>query len=227
MSPDEVGPPGTTPEDIDTSTSSTTDTDKSSGGERQGEDGQLADLIDYFEACGFGDQSGWLVIRWGRNPYIGKNRTYRHGDGQEFFLRWPEEAEGTLLAIVEMAAVGDVYVCPYLRRTAEGRNKGDAVSLRLVHCDVDIYVDPARVTDLGGFAINSGTPGHAHVYVPFTRPVIVAHHEVLAKGMIHHLGADKGKWSDNDVLRPPGTFNYKPTVFDNLPPAPVTWLVRP
>jgi hypothetical protein len=187
----------------------------------------VADLIDYFEACGFGDQSGWLVIRWGREPYLDKNGNYKHGDSAEFALRWPDEAEETLPLILKMADSGDVYVCPYLRQTEGERKKGDAVSLWLVHCDVDVHVDPAVVQDLGGFAISSGTPGHAHVYVALTRPVIVAHHEVLAKGMIHHLGADKGKWSDNDVLRPPGTFNYKPTVFDNLPPAQVTWLVRP
>ena len=30
--------------------------------------GALLDLIDYFEACGFDGQSGWLAIRWGREP---------------------------------------------------------------------------------------------------------------------------------------------------------------
>jgi hypothetical protein len=121
-----------------------TNTDKDAGKSHSNNgDGAVADLIDYFEACGFGDQSGWLVIRWGREPYLDKNWNYKHGDSAEFGLRWPDEAEGTLPAILKMAYDGDVYVCPYLRQTRGERKKGDAVSLSLVHCDVDIYVEPA------------------------------------------------------------------------------------
>jgi hypothetical protein len=45
-------------------------------------------------------------------------------------------------------------------------------------------------------------------------------------GVGAYLGAIDSKITDNDLLRPPGTFNYKPTL-DGRDPAPVEWVVRP
>lgn len=135
---------------------------------------------------------------------------------------------------------GDVYLCPYLmhqdwigegaqRRT--GRAKGQSVARALVHADIDREpFDEAKADNLrvlGGFAIASGSPDHVHAYVGLIESVSPAQHEALCRGLGAYIGgADPAKCSDNDVLRPPGTFNYKPTVFGQ-PPAPVTWLVRP
>ena len=59
------------------------------------------------------------------------------------------------------------------------------------------------------------------------RPVGVAghpeQHEALCRGLAATLGGDT-KYSDNDLLRPPGTWNYKSAV-DGGDPTPVTALV--
>jgi hypothetical protein len=140
--------------------------------------------------------------------------------------QWPEEAETVYAAIEMVGAQGDLYVCPYLRRNP-GRVKGDAVALRLLHTDVDHGLDLEVARELGAFVVGSGTPGNGHVYVPLSRPVTVAEHDALCRGLIERLGGDKGKHSDNDLLRPVGAYNLKPTVFDNRPPARITWLLKP
>ena len=122
--------------------------------------------------------------------------------------------------IERCARLGDVYVCPYLMHGRK-RAKGDAASRKLVHSDVDDgRLDLAVVRELGGFAIGSGTPGNGHVYVLLTHVVMPAQHELLRKGLAAYLGGDMAKISDNDLLRPPGTFNFKPTVAGGKP-APV------
>jgi hypothetical protein len=50
-------------------------------------------------------------------------------------------------------------------------------------------------------------------------PITREQHEVLCRGLAAHLGGDH-KYSDNDVLRPPGTLNYKGRV-DGGEPYPV------
>ena len=55
----------------------------------------------------------------------------------------------------------------------------------------------------------SGAAGHGHVYVPLDYPVTPVQHDILERGLVKRLGGDPGKISENDVLRPPGTFNHK------------------
>ena len=121
-----------------------------------------------------------------------------------------------------------MYVCPYLMRV-DRRAKGMAVDHRKLHSDIDREpFDSAKAEKLdsiGGFAIASGTPDHVHADVPLSESVSVEQHEALCIGMGNYIGgADPGKISDNDLLRPPGTFNHKPRVFDGKPIAPVRWL---
>jgi hypothetical protein len=65
--------------------------------------------------------------------------------------------------------------------------------------------------------------------VPLTESVSFAHHRQLCRALGDHFGAKDSKIADNDLLRPPGTLNHKPTVMDSggRPPALVRWLVRP
>ena len=115
-----------------------------------------------------------------------------------------------------------MYVCPYLM-WADKRTKGAAVEHRIIHSDYDDELDVTKVQAVHGFAVASGSPGHAHVYVPLSDVVTAPEHRMLCEGLRDYLGARDSKITDNDVLRPPGTFNHKPTG----EPAPVTWLVQP
>jgi hypothetical protein len=54
-----------------------------------------------------------------------------------------------------------------------------------------------------------------------------AGHEALCKGLITYMNGDRSKHSDNDLLRPVGAYNLKPTVFENSPARRVHWMVKP
>ena len=112
-----------------------------------------------------------------------------------------------------------------VRRKA--RNKGEALARPLCHADIDggLDLDLVRAIE-GAFAVSSGTPGHGHVYVALTESVTEAQHEMLCRWLGERLGHADNKVSDNDVLRPPGTLNWKPTV-DGGQPLPVVWAVKP
>jgi hypothetical protein len=167
----------------------------------------------------FGDAQGWLCVAVGLKPYRDENGKYRHGDWNECAFRWPQQADNALTYIKKAAPLGDTYCCPYPMKDAH-RAKGNAGQRVLIHADVDRDLDEDKVSLLGGFVVRSGSVGHGHVYVPLEWPVTPAQHEALCRGLAAHLGGD-AKFSDNDLLRPPGTFNYKSAV-DGGDPSPVT-----
>jgi hypothetical protein len=174
----------------------------------------------YFQAC-FDNTAGWLIVAVGHDPYRDERGKYRHRRWSEHPVRWPQQADQAVAAIASQASTADVYACPYLMR--DRRTLGNSVSRVLVHADVDHRIDPAMVAELGGFAVASGTSGHGHVYVPMSYATTRAQHEMLCRALVAHLGGDT-KYSDNDLLRPPGTLNYK-TAVDGGEPCAVEWIV--
>jgi hypothetical protein len=200
-------------------------------------DEREADLRFYLDTC-CRDIEGWLHVGIGYRPFVNAAGKYRHAEFVPGAVRWPDEANGTIALLLAESEHADVWVCPYLMthgviRTKDGkrktgRAKGQAVSRRTVHSDIDREpFDSAKAEKLaamGGFAIASGSPGNAHVYVPLSAPVSVDQHEALCVALGKYIGgADPGKHSDNDLLRPPGTLNHKPTVLCAEPPARVRW----
>jgi TusA-related sulfurtransferase len=171
----------------------------------------------FVETC-CGDIEGWLCVAVGREPYRDDNGKYKHHKWDEVAFRWPAEADKAIDYITRASALGDVYTCPYPMKEMR-RAKGQAARRVLIHADVDGDLDEAEVSRLGGFIVNSGSPGHGHVYVPLAWPVTPDQHEALCRGLAAHLGGDT-KYSDNDLLRAPGTWNYKSKV-DGRDPNPV------
>ncbi len=125
------------------------------------------------------------------------------------------------------AASADVFVCPYLH--PDRRRKGQATRRRHIHADVDGPLDLEQTRALGAFAVASGTKTaegpHGHVYVRLDAEVDAHMHHALCVGLGRLVGGaawDSSKASDEDVLRPVGTLNYK-----HDPPARVRWLIEP
>lgn len=177
-----------------------------------------SDTRRYVETC-FGDAEGWLCVAVGQNPYRDANGKYKHHKWSEVVFGWPADADNALTYIEQTAALGDVYACPYPMKEPR-RVKGGAGQRVLIHADVDGALDEKKAAEVGGFVVPSGTPGHGHVYVPLAWPVTPEQHEALCRGLAATLGGD-AKYSDNDLLRPPGTLNYKSKV-DGGDPNPVT-----
>jgi hypothetical protein len=174
----------------------------------------------YFTAC-LGQTPGWLIVAIGEGPHLEDGR-YTHEKWSERAYRWPAHAAKAVGAIRAAGPTADVYACPYVMKDKH-RLKGNAVTRQLVHADVDGELDAQAVESLGGFAVSSGTPGHAHVYVRLTYAVTAAQHGLLCRGLAEYLHADC-KVSDNDLLRPAGTLNHKPAAAGGEPVL-ADWLV--
>jgi hypothetical protein len=180
----------------------------------------------------YGDRSGVLHFAVGYEPYFNAQGAYRFGNGKWIpgAVLWPspEEIDDLIELLLRESEEGDVYVCPYLM-VGDERAKGLAVDHRWVHADIDREpfdaVKAGKLDSIGGFAIASGSDDHVHAYVPLAESVPAPQHEAMCRGLGVYLGgADPGKCSDNDVLRPPGTYNHKPRVRDGSPMALVRWL---
>lgn len=184
-------------------------------------------MLDYLRAV-YGAAQGHAVVATGSGQYVTEKGKYAHQSWTETAFVWPSEADRLVRALGQASAAGDdAYVCPYLMH-GKSRAKGAAVERSKVHADLDGTAVPLdRLDDLGAYAVSSGTPGHAHVYVDLEGSVPAHWHEVLCRGLGAFLGDADAKVSDNDVLRPPGTLNHKPAAFGYGGPAPVEWLRTP
>lgn len=183
--------------------------------------GQLTAFLDAM----FGTDEGYVHTAVGIDPYLNDNCKYTHKDFKQRAVKWPEGRDETIKAFAGADGAYDIYLAPYLSQSQK-REKGFGKRDK-AHADYDGHnLDIAEVERLGGFAVESGTRGHAHVHIPLTHAVTPAQHDALCRALGQHLGDSDAKFSDNDLLRPPGTLNYKPTLRDE-PAAPVRFLIPP
>lgn len=185
------------------------------------------DLRLYFDTFyGYEGAHGWLHFATA-DPYLDGKGRIKHENWRPWAFEWPAGKSGPAImaAVLDEAAEHDVFNCPYLMSNQD-RHKGCSTGRWFAHTEVDDELDLDKAIALGAFAVGSGSPGHGHVYVPLSRSVDYHEHRALCRGLKRHFGAKDSKVSDNDMLRPPGTNNHKPTTRGE-PPAPVTWLVRP
>ena len=167
----------------------------------------------------FSDRPGYVAMALGYQPYRDDNGKYRHKEWRELPFIWPGEKAKLLRTVEQEMATGDavdVYVAAALRNSP-GRNGwggklgSNAAPPRVLWADLDGPVDLAKLTSLDAYLVDSGQPGHRHLYLLLDRPVDVATHRALNRALAQYLGADS-KWSDDALLRLPGTQNWKPTV---------------
>jgi hypothetical protein len=122
--------------------------------------------------------------------------------------------------ILALAEHSDVYIGVAPRRIPNGGRHA-------VHRGWVLWADidqpggqpPAAALPVApGVVINSGTPGHHHLYWPLRDPLAPAELERANQTLAAALGADAGAvLGAATILRPPGTRNHKHT-----PPTPVT-----
>lgn len=124
----------------------------------------------------------------------------------------------------------DLWVCPYPQpRTS--RQKGGALSRTHLHMDIDGPHKEDRAKALGALVLRSGsvaengTP-NTHLYLRLSESVSAVRHRALNTAAGEQVGGeywDRSKRSDNDVLRIPGTLNWK----DPERPRIVEWVSPP
>lgn len=157
----------------------------------------------------FGNREGFVAVAVGSDPYWNARGTYSHRRWQERRYRWPDDRVRLLGHADDLAGLPcDVYVAPALR-TGDQRSQGGAAGPLWVWVDLDQAPADADLWEtLRPIVVHSGQPGHAHGYVPLTRPVDLGTHAQLGKALAARLGGD-AKWSDESLLRLPGTYNHK------------------
>jgi hypothetical protein len=180
----------------------------------------------------FGSRSGCVLMAFGLGGHHpgGDPGRYKFATWQDNIrFAWPRERKQLLAAVAAELAGGpaDIYICPYLRPPRARRHKGNARYRPFIHADYDNDqpISPAVITqlrNLGGFAISSSQGSHRHVYVPVAGGVSREDHERLCRTLGIFLGCHDHKVADNDVLRLPGTWNFK-----TGPPSRVRWDFKP
>ena len=140
-------------------------------------DGELAPaaLDRSFLDAVFGNAEGYAHFAIGRGAHA-EGAKYRHKSWQQPVFRWPQEADEamrTINAALREPGLNDSYVCPNILKT-DRRKKDTAVTHCLLHSDADLSLECSKVVALKGFAVGSGSPCHAHVYVPLARAVTLA-----------------------------------------------------
>jgi putative DNA primase/helicase len=194
--------------------------------------GTHTDISEYLSAV-FGDAEGVAHTVGGRAGYFTARGSYsfkpikghRNARWIPLMRAWPAEADQLAADLAVSVDTYDIYVCPYLM-TGDERTPDGAVALTKVHADIDGDCPLDKVADLGGWAVSTGSPGHAHVYVDLAAPVPLHQHTALCRALGAHLGDADAKIMPNDVLRPPGTLNHKGRARGG-DSAPVEWLIRP
>lgn len=169
----------------------------------------------------FGADAGVAVVAYAHGPHWTDAGRYSHaGAPVPVYYQWPDERARLLddAARAVLADPVDVYVCPALRRE-RSRRRGGAIGPRVLWADLDgPPADPVLFAALDPVRVASGRDGHEHVYVALDGPVPVEAHRRMNRTLSARLGAD-AKWSDESLLRLPGTFNHKTD-----PPSPVVIL---
>ncbi len=228
---EKVGPQSANPGETDNTDhyQTTAATSQSNGNGHQSASPE-ADVRLFFDVL-YGGGAGFCHVAYGKD-------LYRDGDKPPRFRFWsetherhayayPADADAAVAKILELSAAGaDVYVSTSLMRTGASREKTQTAELWCLHADIDhggLNLD--AVAQLGWCAIASGTSGHYHLYIPLSEPIPEALFQALQNPLVELVEGDAKK-AGNDVLRPPGTYNFKPTV-DGGDPVAVKWAVRP
>jgi hypothetical protein len=125
------------------------------------------------------------------------------------YFSYPDEGCRALNWLREEATRGrETYFCAHLL-TARRRVKENAAPLSALYVDGD----GAKVTPTlpAPTAIIQSSPGREQFYWRLTQPVTPEFGERLNRRMALAMGGDKAGWDLTQLLRPPGTRNYKYT----------------
>jgi hypothetical protein len=144
----------------------------------------------------FGDERGLLAIC--------------HTDGANFwtqYFNYPKATETAAEWILEKAQEGhEVYFCAHLLADAR-RIKENATAVQTLWGDLDgTKVPEGEITPT---AVVQSSPGRFHCYWRLTDPVPPQAAELLNKRLAMQIGADPSGFDLTQLLRVPGTVNYK------------------
>ena len=153
----------------------------------------------------YGEEKGVLGLFSGVRPEPGSKELE---DECPAYFAWPGERERAL-RWVEREAFSkgrETYHCAHLL-TRRRRLKDNAAPMRGLYVDGDGAKVPEHLPRPS--AVVESSPGREQFYWSLTQPVSPEVGEQLNKRLAYSMGADKSGWDLTQLLRPPGTPNFK------------------
>lgn len=149
-----------------------------------------------------------LINVWGRQKgYVCISTLHRSTRAwKDHLFKWPQEHKKIAATIQEYKEDYEVYWAPAV--FSQPRRKSENVeSIRCLWADLD-GVPPSKCPDKPSIAWES-SPGRYQAIWFLTSPIQADAGEELNKRMTYYTGADKSGWDLPQVLRVPGTTNFK------------------
>jgi len=113
----------------------------------------------------------------------------------------------------------NIYFCAH-GFNRRNRQKGDAVMPPCLWADLD-HVDPRKISPKPTIAIESSPGRYVGLWLfKNKKPPELEYGESLNRRLTYHLGCDKGGWDITQVLRMPGTRNFK---YNSQPRVRLLW----
>ena len=168
-----------------------------------------ADLSDRFVATFYGKRRGWACFGY-------KPSERPKGEQQETVIerwfQWHDGVDRAIEWIEDMAPQHALYWSPLLHREPK-RRKGNAINRRWLWLDLDGPPANAEfLVDLQTVEVRSGRPGHYHHYVALSRSLTAGEYHRFARGLRAAVGGSAdAKIADNDLMRLPGSLNFRTT----------------
>ena len=151
----------------------------------------------------FADQRGYLALFTARRGEDAQKLV----DHETVYYSWPEEASRAEVHAPAEANKGrEVYFCANLL-TDKRRIKGNATPVLALWADGDGAKVPPHLPQ--PTAVVETSPGREHFYWRLTQPIAPEEAEGLNKRLAYAIGADKSGWDLGQLLRVPGTPNFK------------------
>lgn len=156
-----------------------------------------------------GAEKGWIAIATSSAAGVFEKDEY---------FKWPSQRDNMLEYINKVTPGHNVYFCPNLLDKPK-RNKDSVVSCQCVWADLDTC-DPDTVNPKPPIVVRTSV-GRYHAFWPTEKAMPPHIAEDYARRLAYHYssnGADKSGWDLGQLLRVPGTFNYKYSTVDGEPP---------
>ena len=151
--------------------------------------------MDFWEAVFGAEERGYIRV-----ALNSKNKKFN-----QQFIQWPTEKE-KLQQLLAVKDRGDLYFSPALFKTESG-NKAAVLGARVGWVDCDTALQSTEPQP--SIVVESGSPQRTHLYFNLPQLVDPSTVEKYNRYLTTLYRGDNSGWDANQLLRVPGTLNYK------------------
>lgn len=177
----------------------------------------VSTIFEVWDKQGSGYISVPRKLRSADSPKGSKNHS---GKWEEKVFKWPTDIEAIKAYIRDSHKAGyDLYWCPSILE--KNRRVKDSISkMSVLYADLD-EVNPNNIPSNLRPSVAWASSPNRYAAVWFLDKALPAEEaELLNKSLTYFIGADKGGWDLTQVLRIPGTRNFK---YEGNPPGKLLW----